>query len=48
MVLACLHGQPDCVILLLAALGRTDLNKTYVVSDSFVSLALLACALSTL
>ena len=49
MVLACLKGQPDCVILLLAALGRTDLNKAYSMCDSlFVSFALLVCALSTL
>ena len=48
MVLACYYGQPDCVILLLAALGRTDLNKAYPTPGWSVSLALLACALSTL
>ena len=49
MVLACYNGQPDCVILLLAALGRTDLNKAYPVpGTTMVSFALLACALSTL
>ena len=49
MVLACYYGQPDCVILLLAALGRTDLNKVYDMPDiTFVSFALHACALSTL
>ena len=49
MVLACRYGKPDCVILLLAALGRTDLNKSYRVSDIFlVSFALVVCALSTL
>ena len=49
MVLACWNGQLDCVILLLAALGRTDLNKMYYTPGKFVvSFALLVCALSTL
>ena len=49
MVQACYCGQPDCVILLLAALGRTDLNKAYYMPDiMFVSIVLLVCALSTL
>ena len=50
MVLACWNGQPDCVILLLAALGRTDLNKVYAIPviSIDVSFALLVCALSTL
>ena len=48
MVLACHYGQRDCVILLLAALGRTDLNKMYTPGKFVVSFALLVCALITL
>ena len=46
MVLACYHGQPECVILLLAALRRTDLDKVYDIRINLVSFALLVCALT--